>query len=34
MAVVLQVMILAVVKMKNQIKGAVEIIALVAKGVL
>lgn len=32
MAVVLQVMILAVVKMKNQIKGAVEIIALVAKG--
>lgn len=31
MAVVLQVMILAVVKMKNQIKGAVEIIALVAK---
>ncbi|EIF37733.1 MULTISPECIES: arsenical pump-driving ATPase [Haemophilus] len=32
MAVVLQVMILAVVKMKNQIKGAVEIITLVAKG--
>ncbi|MDN3210789.1 arsenical pump-driving ATPase [Haemophilus sp. SZY H57] len=32
MAVVLQVMILAVVKMKNQIKGAMEIITLVAKG--
>jgi hypothetical protein len=34
MAVVLQVMILAVVKIKNRIKGAVEITALVAKGEL